>query len=168
MTPWSRPKMKMASKTDHMKPEIEEILEIEKRGDVKTLKPMNVFERLWLWVRGGRRVETVRDFAQNHRDFVVIVLDPKDDSLYASYRGQEVFNVIKSSDGRKQDIVKSCLSRSRFRTNIDRLISGLAQSLNLSVKDGNQLWHWLDAALHAISNALWRKKHGEKERRMVK
>lgn len=130
----------------------------------KVPKGMTILEKAWFYIRHPvaaaryRRNSTVRDFAQRHRDFLVIVLDPKDDSLYASYRGKEVFNVIKAVDGSRQRVVKKVLARSTFKGNIDKLISSVAQAFDLSLKNGNLFYHWLDGALHAISQALWLKK----------
>lgn len=97
----------------------------------------------------------LKDFLDKHlSDKLLIIADPKDDSLYMKYGKVYVLTKIKSMDGKDYKVVKNVLKHSRFKTNIDRLLGGLAEAMQLSIRDGNEFWKWIDAALFNISKRL--------------
>jgi len=93
-------------------------------------------------------------FLSNHKDLLIIICDPKTDKLMMSYRDKVVINKIKSATGLKTNIVKKVLKHSTFKRYIDQFIASLVESLDLSIKDGNLFWQWIDGALFNITKAF--------------
>jgi hypothetical protein len=97
----------------------------------------------------------IKEFLHQHlSDKLVIILDPKDDSLYMKYGKNYVLTHIKSADGKDYRVVKNVLRHSRFKSHIDRLIGGMAEAMQLPIKHGNQFYHWLDGSLFNISKQI--------------
>lgn len=102
----------------------------------------------------------IKDFLHKHlSDKLIIIADPADDSLYMKYGKNFVLTKIKSMDNKNYRVVKSVLKYSRFKSNIDRLLGGMSEAMQLSIKDGNQFWQWIDGALFAISKKISLTKH---------
>lgn len=101
---------------------------------------------------------TVQEFARRNRSYLVIVLDPKDDTLFMSHRGKQVYNHIKSFDGKRRNVVKGVLKHSRFASKIDQFLFVMADSLQLPVAKAQDFYQWLDGAIHVISKSLWKGK----------
>lgn len=113
----------------------------------------------------SKREIAIKDLLHTHlSDKLVIILDPKDDSLYMKYGKQFVLTKLKSADGKSYHVVRNVLRYSRFANHIDRLIGGLAETMRLSLKHGNQFYHWLDGSLFNISKQLSNKEtHANKK-----
>uniref|UniRef100_A0A6H1ZAY3 Uncharacterized protein n=1 Tax=viral metagenome TaxID=1070528 RepID=A0A6H1ZAY3_9ZZZZ len=105
-----------------------------------------------------RKMLNIQQFARNHRGYLVIVCDPKDDTMFMSYRGRQVSAKIKSEDGRNHKVVKGVLKHSIFEREIDRFIGGIMQGMKLSLEHGNQFYQFIDGALFNISKSLKKKK----------
>lgn len=85
---------------------------------------------------------------------MVIICDPKTDRVFVSYKDKHVNGRIKSATGKNTKIVKEVLSHSRFHHNIDDFITAIAETLNVSLKNGNQLYQFIDGALFNIAKSL--------------
>ncbi len=120
----------------------------------------------WFWYksyrywRATRRSLTVSEFAHKHRDFLVIVLDPVENTLYMSYRDKQVLNTIKTADGKTRHIVRDVLKASQFHRNIDYLITAIIEGLKtpLSNPAVNNFVKWVDGAVYVIAQSLKKKK----------
>ncbi len=99
---------------------------------------------------------SVSDFAHKHRNLVVIVLDPETDELYMAYRDVQVLNVIKSADGRKQNIVKGLMKAGQFKSKIDAFLIEIIEWLKIPIKNESMqhFLKWLDGATFAIGKRL--------------
>ncbi len=115
--------------------------------------PIN-YIKIW---RLKRKMLTIQDFAHMHRKYLVIVADPKDDSIFVSYRDKQITGVIKSADGFHHEIVKKVLKSSTFNSQIDRFLGGVVEILQCSLENGNNFYQFLDGALFNISKALRKK-----------
>jgi len=102
----------------------------------------------------GRRSKEIAEFCHYHKDLLIIIADPKTDKLFMSYRDKHVANQIKSAEGYKTKVVRGVLSHSLFKSQIDNLITAIMDSLQLSLKNGNQFYLWIDGALFNIARAL--------------
>lgn len=116
----------------------------------------------------------VDEFAHKHKNLVVIVLDPEDDTLFMAYRDQRVYNKIKTADGQNHHIVKSVMKAGRFKSNIDFFLVAIIEILKVKLTHPamQDLIKWVDGATYSISqrlsklkneDAMFPKKLGEKE-----
>jgi hypothetical protein len=129
---------------------------------------MSFFYRLrLLFSRDPRNLYTIKQFAHAHKDFLIIVCDPKSDRIFATYRDRFVNGKIKSTDGKKTKVVKGVLKYSRFDHHIDSFIASIAETLNLNLLKGNQLYQLLDGFLYNIAKSL-RKKRAQREQPAMK
>lgn len=105
----------------------------------------------------NRKMLTVQQFAHKHRSYLVIVCDPKDDTIFVSYKDKHISAKIKSVDGKNHHVVKRVLKHSYFKTEIDRFLGGLIDALKCSLPDGINFYQFIDGALYNITKALKRK-----------
>lgn len=105
----------------------------------------------------NKQDDRIGQFIHSHRNLLVIVCDPKTDKLMMAYKDKVVINRIVGFDKGSGHVVKNILRKSAFKSNIDKFISSLAQSLELGVKDGNDFYKWIDGALYNISRAIIRR-----------
>ena len=129
---------------------------------------MTLFARLKLlfqiaFNRDLRNLYSIKNFGHANRDFLIIVCDPKTDRIFVSYRDRYVNGKIKSATGKKTHVVKGVIKYSRFNENIDSFIASIAETLNVSLLKGNQLYQILDGFLFNIAKSL-RKKRGTAEK----
>lgn len=111
------------------------------------------FERL-----KRKRMLDVQSFAHANRSMFVIVCDPRDDTMFVSYRDKQVAGRISSMDGKNHKVVKNMLKHSTFEREIDRFIGSLIDVLKCPIKEGNPFYQFIDGATFAIANALNRNK----------
>lgn len=111
-----------------------------------------------------RKILNIQQFAHNHRNYLVIVCDPKDDTMFVSYRNKQVSARIKSEDGLNHHVVKGVLKHSIFEREIDRYIGGLVYGLKLPLQYGSDFYKFLDGALFNISKSLKDKKDYAKKK----
>lgn len=111
-----------------------------------------------LEVKTSKKDIRIGEFIHDNRNMLIIVCDPKTDKLIMAYKDKIIVNQIKSVEKTKP-IVKSVLRHSTFETYIEKFISGLAQSLELSIKEGNQFYQWIDGCLYNLSKVLSKEKN---------
>jgi len=114
---------------------------------------MSILTRFKAW-RERRKILDVQAFAHAHRNYLVIVCDPKDDSMFATFRGKQVTAKMRSEDGLNHHIVKNMLKHSTFEREIDRFIGGLIFGLKIPLDVGSNFFAFLDGALFNISKSL--------------
>lgn len=107
--------------------------------------------RTW---RFKRKMLSIQEFAHTHRNYLVIVADPKDDTLFMSYRDKQVSGKIRSDDGRDHDVVKRVLKHSTFHSAIDRFLASLILRLECPIEWFSDFGKFIDGALFNISKAL--------------
>lgn len=116
-----------------------------------------MIERIKAWYH-TRNVLNVQEFAQRHRNFLVIVCDPRDDTMFMSYRGKQISAKIKSQDGIDHKVLKNVLKYSTFEREIDRFLGGVLDALKSPmVGISNTFYAFLDGGVHAIALALRKK-----------
>lgn len=101
-----------------------------------------------------RKMLTVQQFAHKHKGFLVIVCDPRDDTIFVSYRDKQVTGKIKSVDGKNHHVVKRVLKHSYFNTEIDRFLGGLMDALKSPISKASDFYQFIDGALYNITKAL--------------
>lgn len=101
-----------------------------------------------------RKQLDIQEFCHSHRNYLVIVLDPKDDTMFVSYKDKQISGKIKSADGVERRVVKKVLKFSTFESAIDRFIGGIMDVLKLPLKEGSDFYKFIDGALFNIAKAL--------------
>lgn len=102
----------------------------------------------------ARTSKKVSDFAHANRDLLVIIADPKTDKMFISYRDKFFYNQIKSATGKNTKVVKGILSHSLFKKEVDNFLVSIMDTMQLSLKDGNSFYQWLDGKLYALARSL--------------
>jgi hypothetical protein len=105
-----------------------------------------------------RKMLNVQQFAHAHRDFLVIVCDPRDDTMFMSYRDKQVTGKIRSNDGINHRVVKNVLKHSTFDREIDRLLGGIIDVLRCPLNIGNHFYSFIDGALFNITKSIKKEK----------
>ena len=105
-----------------------------------------------------RKILNIQQFAHEHRNYLVIVCDPKDDTMFISFRDKQVTGRIRSADGLDHHVVRGVLKHSIFEREVDRFIGALMDILKTSLSWGNCFYQFVDGALFQISKSLKLKK----------
>ncbi len=113
----------------------------------------------WFTKRSARKALDIHEFAQRHRSYVVIVCDPKDDSIHVSYRGRIASGRMRSTDGLNHHVLKNMMKFSTFDREIDRFIGGLMEVIQVPLKAGNVFYSLLDGFLFNISKKIYEDKN---------
>lgn len=123
-------------------------------GD-KPVAKLSWYQRLKLR-KHDRKTRAVTTFAHRHRNLLVIVMDPSDDTVFASYKDRQVYNKLKTADGENHRIIKSVLKMSSFRSRIDYFLTSFVDIMQTPIKhpDVNQLMAWIDGAVYNIAKSL--------------
>lgn len=100
---------------------------------------------------------SVPEFVSANKDLLIIVADPKTDSIYVAYNNKIVAGNIKSADGKKLHVVRSVLKDSLFQKNIDLFIASIVDTIKLPLRKGNQFFMFLDGAIFNIAKSLAKK-----------
>lgn len=100
---------------------------------------------------------SVPEFVSANKDLLIIVADPKTDSIYVAYNNKIVAGNIKSADGKKLHLVRGVLKDSLFRKNIDLFIASIVDTIKLPLRKGNQFFMFLDGAIFNIAKSLAKK-----------
>ena len=102
---------------------------------------------------------TMGEFAANNPDLVVIVLNPKDDTVFVGLRNKVVYSKIKNATGKKQRVIRSLLWESQFKDSMDGIVVALVDvfKVPLRLPAFNQVAQVLDGALFNISKSLRKK-----------
>lgn len=97
----------------------------------------------------------VGEFAHQHKDLIIIVADPADDTIFVSYNDKFASGKIKTTEGKHAFVLKGLMETSDlFETNIDRFVASLVDVMKIkrmSVGMNNFL-QYIDGALYNISN----------------
>lgn len=113
-----------------------------------------MIKKLKIWFY-KRKIMDVQRFAHSHKNYLVIVCDPKDDTMFMSYRGKQISSQIKCMDGKNHHVLKNLLKDSTFEREIDRFIGGITDALKAPMKGlHNTFYSWLDGGLFNIAKAL--------------
>lgn len=102
----------------------------------------------------------VGEFAHQNKHLIVIVADPKDDSIFVAYNDNFVSGRIRGIEGDKVHIVRDLMASARlFDSEIDRFLMGLMEVLKVRRLSAgvNNFLQYLDGALYNIS-----RRHREK------
>lgn len=121
-----------------------------------------IIEKYRQW-RTKRFLQNVKQFAHNHKHYLVIVCDPKDDTMFMSYMDKQVAGVIKDVDGVRREVIKKVLKHSTFESAIDRFLASFMDLLKIDLIYFSDFGKWIDGALFAISKALKEKKYGKEK-----
>lgn len=99
---------------------------------------------------------TVGEFAANNPDLVVMVLNPKDDSVFVGFKNKVVYGKIKSAEGKKVRVVKALMYESQFKDSMDGVLVALVDIFKVGIRMPafNQVAQVLDGALYNISKSL--------------
>lgn len=108
----------------------------------------------WFLQMQKRKTLDIQEFTQRHRNYIVFVCDPKDDSIFVAYRGKHVAGRMRSNDGLNHHVLKNMMRHSTFDREIDRFIGGLMEVSKIPLKIGNVFYSFLDGALFNISKAI--------------
>lgn len=114
---------------------------------------MNIF----FWNRARRTHEqkvAVGEFAHQNPDLIVIIADPKDDTVFVAYDDRFVSGRMKTEQGTDARILKDLMRSSRlFDSQIDRFLMGLMDVLKVRrmTYGVNNLLQFIDGALYNIS-----------------
>lgn len=92
----------------------------------------------------------VGEFAHANSNLLVIVMDPKDDSIFCAYNNRVAGGRIKMPDGKQSHVVRDLLKQSRFASNIDGTLMSIMDTLQL-----RRLSWSVNNVLQFIDGALW-------------
>ena len=107
-----------------------------------------------------RKTLNVQEFANKHRQFLVIVCDPRDDTMFMAYHGKQISVKIQSQDGKNHKVVKHVLKYSTFEREIDRFIGSVLDALKSPmVGISNTFYAFLDGGIGSIAKALRKEKN---------
>lgn len=99
---------------------------------------------------------SIGEFAHQHKDLIVIVADPKDDTIFVAYNDRFSSGRLKTSAGSNAHIVAGLMkSANLFDSNIDRFLMGLVDVLKIRHMSFavNNFIQYLDGALYNISKS---------------
>jgi hypothetical protein len=132
---------------------------------IRAINPYMWYKAYRTW-RAAKRSKTVSEFAHKHKELLVIVLDPVEDTMFLAHRDQQVLTKIKTADGRRHNIVRGVIKASQFKGNIDYLLAALIDGLQapLKVPAVNQFIKWVDAAVYRVGLNLKARKEQKLER----
>lgn len=97
---------------------------------------------------------TIQQFAHQHKNYLVIIADPKDDNIFVSYKDKQVSGKISSADGLHHEVVRRVLAHSSFNSAIDRFLGGIIDVLKCPIEWGSDFYKFIDGALFNISQAF--------------
>jgi len=111
-----------------------------------------------------RKILDVQQFAHQHRKYMVIICDPKDDTIFVSFQDKQVCGRVASMDGVDHKVIKNVLKHSVFEREIDRFLGAIIDVLKCPLEHGDKFFQVIDAALWNITKALKLKKQGKYEK----
>lgn len=107
--------------------------------------------------RTEKNAQTFAAFAHEHKDLVLISLDPKTDEIIVSFKDKYVRTHIKNATGKlKSGVVRSLMYESQFKDSMDGVIVALVDILKVHMRlpAFSQVGNVLDGALYNISKSL--------------
>lgn len=105
-----------------------------------------------------RKMLDIQQFTHAHRRYLVMVFDPKDDTMFMAFRDKQISGKISSADGVNHKVVRNVLKHSTFEREIDRLLGGIIDTLKCPLKEGNTFYSFIDGGLFNIVKSLFEKK----------
>jgi len=109
---------------------------------------------------------TVPKFMSANKGFLIIVADPETDRIFVGHKGRFANARIRSARGRATHVVRDVLKKSQFnRTAVDSFIIAVADSLKVSLPDGNQFYQMLDGLIFNVAKSLREAKKAKKQKR---
>lgn len=96
----------------------------------------------------------VGEFAHQHKNLIVIVADPEDDTIFVAFNDRFASGKIKTTDGKNARVVRDLMRTSDlFSSNIDRFLMSLVEVLRVRHMNAgvNNVLQYLDGALYNIS-----------------
>lgn len=96
----------------------------------------------------------VGEFAHQHKDLIIIVADPKDDTIFVAYKDRFASGRIRVPEGKDARVIRDMMKNSRlFDSEIDRFLMSLVDVLKINrLSFGvNNFLQFLDGALYNIS-----------------
>lgn len=108
--------------------------------------------------REKRLGKEIPKFMHENKDLLLIICDPKTDTIFMGYKDQMISGKIKSPTGKNLKVIQGVLRESLFEDRADMFLSGLVEVMRLPVRKGNQFLMFLDGALFNIAKALRKSK----------
>ena len=104
------------------------------------------------------------EFAHKHKNLLVIILDPEDDTMFMAYHDQQVLNSIKTIDGKNHHIVRDVMKAGRFKSSIDFFLVAILEQMKapLTIPAVQHFVKWLDGAVYSIGQRLSKIKDEDK------
>lgn len=95
----------------------------------------------------------VGEFAHAQPDMIIIVADPKDDTIFVAYNNKFVSGRIRSAEGNKIHIVNDVLKQSTFNGGIDKFIMALVDIMKIKklTSGVNNFLQFIDGSLYNLS-----------------
>lgn len=111
---------------------------------------------LGLFTKNRKKEEAISigEFAHQHKNLIIIVADPKDDTIFAAYNDRFASGKLKTSAGKDARIIRDMMANTAlFDSNIDRFLMGLTDVLKIRrLSYGvNNFLQYLDGALYNIA-----------------
>lgn len=109
--------------------------------------------KTWL---AERKMLNVQEFAHRHKNYLVIVCDPKDDTIFVAYKDKEIAGRIKSADGVEYNVVKNVLKHSTFERTIDQFLGGIIETMKIPItkQQVSDFLKFIDGAIFRITKSL--------------
>lgn len=95
----------------------------------------------------------VGEFAHANSNLLIIVMDPKDDTIFVAHKNRVAGGRIKAPDGSKSFVIQDLLKNSRFDKTIDGVLMGIMEVLQIKrmQRATNTVMQFLDGALFNIA-----------------
>lgn len=94
----------------------------------------------------------VGEFANRHRNLLVIVADPKDDTIFVTHKGKYVGGKLRATDGSCDHIIRDMLKESTFHMRIDHFLIGVAEKMGLKkLAFANNFLQFVDGAVFNLA-----------------
>ena len=95
----------------------------------------------------------IGEFAHANKNLLIIIADPKDDTIYVTYKDKFVSGRIKTSEGGRVHLVSDVLNASVFHKEIDRFLMSIMETLQIRRMTAglNNFLQFIDGALFNLS-----------------
>ena len=97
---------------------------------------------------------------RGNEDLLIILADPKTDTLVAAYKGKFVMDKIVSTEGKELNVVKKVLKHSLFKKNIETFVAKLCSVIQYKQKsiDADQFFMWIASKIEDLVSVLQKEK----------
>jgi hypothetical protein len=93
--------------------------------------------------------QKIQDWVNEHSDLLIMVADPRTDTINTSYGGLNAF-VRFPMESMEKGVVFNALHESNFKEAIDPLIFGVVDSTKMNEKAANQLLHVIGGSIKSL------------------